>query len=508
MTTATLATGIRSMDTVDRPRPSLEELVDQLMAAMGFKEEEQETASVPEIPSVAKRVHEARRLRQAGDVDGALAVLAGVDAEKAETGEARWAFSAWTPLVKRRFGGRGALVYSQGTGRAAALVPTGDGATAGGRGGPGDALAARQGPLGAQPPGPASPHQRCVMVTASVDITALKARHPLGDTVEAAGVRLRGRGRVRQGVCPFHDEAEGSFTVYGDSERFYCFGCGLGGDVLDFIRRVENLSLPEAIARLDGSPGLAPRAATRPAGARRPRAAALPPRDPALLTAAGRFYAGRLRRSPAAWEYLASRGVGQSAAALLGLGYAPGNGLRLESCGFSEKRIQDSGLFMERGAERFAGMVVVPDVTGGLVRWLVGRAIDPDRTPRFQAPPGPKPVLGLGRLGPAPPRAVVAEGLFDWLALTGWGLPAVAALGTQGMERVAAALRGCPRVFLAFDNDDAGREATERLLTLLGRRAAAVALPAGVGDVAELAAGPHGRAAFLRLLSLAARSAR
>ena len=48
------------------------------------------------------------------------------------------------------------------------------------------------------------------MVTANVDIAALKARHPLGDTVEAAGVRLRGRGRVRQGVCPFHDEAEGS----------------------------------------------------------------------------------------------------------------------------------------------------------------------------------------------------------------------------------------------------------------------------------------------------------
>ena len=348
------------------------------------------------------------------------------------------------------------------------------------------------------------------MVTANVDIAALKARHPLGDTVEAAGVRLRGRGRVRQGVCPFHDESEGSFTVYSDSERFYCFGCGEGGDVLDFIQRVENLSLPEAIARLDGSPGLAPRAATRPAGTRRPRSAALPPRDPALLTAAARFYAGQLRRSPAAWEYLASRGVGQSAAARLSLGYAPGGGLRLalESCGFSEKRIRDSGLFMERGAERFAGMVVVPDVTGGLVRWLAGRAIDPDRTPRFQALPGPKPVLGLGRLGPAPPWAVVAEGLFDWLALTGWGLPAVAALGTQGVERVAAALRGCPRVFLAFDNDDAGREATERLLTLLGRRAAAVALPAGVGDVAELAAGPPGRAAFLRLLSLAARSAR
>ena len=131
MTTATLATGTRSMDTVDRPRRSLEELVDQLMAAMGFKEQEQEQepASAPEIPSVAKSVHEARRLRQAGDVEGALAVLAGVDAEKAETKEARWAFAEWKQLVRRRFGGLGALVYSHGTGRAAALVPTGDGGT-------------------------------------------------------------------------------------------------------------------------------------------------------------------------------------------------------------------------------------------------------------------------------------------------------------------------------------------------------------------------------------------
>ena len=163
---------------------------------------------------------------------------------------------------------------------------------------------------------------------------------------------------------------------------------------------------------------------------------------------------------------------------------------------------------MERGAERFAGMIVVPEVSGGLVHWLKGRAVVTETKPRFQALPGPKPVLGLGRLGPAPPWAVVAEGVFDWLALTQWGLPACAALGTQGVERVASALRGCPRVFLAFDNDDAGHEATERLLTLLGRRAAAVTLPHGVGDVADLATHPHGRTAFLRLMAQAARSAR
>ena len=345
------------------------------------------------------------------------------------------------------------------------------------------------------------------MVTANVDIPALKARHPLGDAVEAWGVRLRGRGRVRQGVCPFHDEAEGSFTVYADSERWYCFGCGLGGDVLDFIRRTENLSLPEAIGRLDG--GAYP-VVSRPAPARRPMAAPLPPRDPALLTAAARFYAGQLRHSPAGLAYLASRGVGLDAALGLGLGFAPGHGLgqALASDGFTADRLRNCGLFTERGSERFAGMVVVPDTSGGLVRWLVGRAVDPNRSPRFQALPGPKPVLGLGRLGPAPPLAVVAEGVFDWLALAGWGVPAVAALGTQGVERVASALRGCPRVFLAFDNDEAGLEATERLAGLLGRKAAAVTLPQGVGDVAELACLPQGGAAFLRLLSQAARSAR
>ena len=350
-----------------------------------------------------------------------------------------------------------------------------------------------------------------VVANAPVDIPALKARHPLGDAVEASGVRLRGRGRVRQGVCPFHDEAEGSFTVYADTERWYCFGCGLGGDVLDFVQRAENLSLPEAVRRLDGSPGrLALRAATRPALTRRPKSAAVPPRDPALLTAAARFYAGQLRRSSVARAYLASRGVGPDAALRLGLGYASGNGLRdaLESSGFTAERLGDCGLFMERGMERFAAMVIVPEVAGGLVRWLAGRAVDPDVTPRFQALPGPKPVLGLGRLGPAPPWAVLAEGLFDWLALAGWRIPACAALGTQGLEKVAASLRGCPRVFLAFDQDDPGLEATERLAGLLGRRAAAVNLPQDVGDVAELAAIPHGSAVFLRLLARAARSAR
>ena len=91
MTTATLATGNRTMATVEKPRRSLEELVDRLMAAL-FSEQP-EPAPATETPSVAKSVHEARRLRQTGDVEGALAVLAGMDTTKAEPHQARWAYA-------------------------------------------------------------------------------------------------------------------------------------------------------------------------------------------------------------------------------------------------------------------------------------------------------------------------------------------------------------------------------------------------------------------------------
>ena len=343
-----------------------------------------------------------------------------------------------------------------------------------------------------------------------VDIQALKARHPVGDVVEEAGVRLMGRGRVRQGVCPFHEETAPSFTVYADSQRYYCFGCGDGGDVLDFVQRTEGLTLPEAIRKLDGGAPSTVAAPRRAAESRRASAAVVPQRDPALLTAALRFYLRSMLRSREAREYLGSRGIAFDAACRLGLGCAAGDGLRqyLQAAGFGGERVRASGLLTERG-ERFAGMVVVPDLAWGRVRWLVGRAVEPAVTPRFQALPGPRPpVLGLGGLGQATPHVVLAEGLFDWLTLVQWGFPAVAALGTQGLERVALALRGCPRVFLAFDSDDAGREAAERLAGLLGRRAAVVGLPQGVTDVAELATHPHGRAVFLHLLAQAARSVR
>ena len=121
MTTATAAMSNQAMETTERPGRSLEELVDRLMDALFSANAE------TEVPSATRSIHEARRLRQAGDVDGALAVLGGADMKRAEQREVRWAFSEWKGLVKRRFGDRDAALYTQGAGRAAALVPQGNG---------------------------------------------------------------------------------------------------------------------------------------------------------------------------------------------------------------------------------------------------------------------------------------------------------------------------------------------------------------------------------------------
>ena len=331
----------------------------------------------------------------------------------------------------------------------------------------------------------------------AVDFPALKRRYPLGDIVESSGVSLRGQGRVRQGVCPFHDETAGSFTVYADSQRWHCFGCGLGGDVLDFIQRSDGVDLPEAIRRLQGGSWEPVQRPSRSASYQPPAQPFNP--DPQLLTAGMRFYATQLRQSHDAIDYLASRGIDLESAHQLGLGYSTGHGLRehLRALGFDDGRLQSGGLFADRG-ERFAGMIVVPEVIAGRVHWLAGRTIQPDARQRFTALPGPKPVLGLGRLSSPADWIVVTEGLFDWLTLANWGLPSVVALGTQGLDKVAVALRGQPRIFLAFDSDDAGREASRRLRELLGEHCSRVVeLPAGVNDVADLATHPDGRAVFL-----------
>ena len=69
-------------------------------------------------------------------------------------------------------------------------------------------------------------------------------------------VQLRRRGRTATGLCPFHNEKTPSFVVYPDTQSFYCFGCGAAGDVINFVRKYNNLGYVEAVKQLAGRAGM------------------------------------------------------------------------------------------------------------------------------------------------------------------------------------------------------------------------------------------------------------
>ena len=110
--------------TLDTPTPTgnLEQLVDRLLAAL-FPDEQQPGDVQPVL---VKTVHEARRLRQSGALDGALEALSEVDATNATEAQLRWLYAEWLDIARRRFADGGAMLYSPGTGSAAMLVPKGE----------------------------------------------------------------------------------------------------------------------------------------------------------------------------------------------------------------------------------------------------------------------------------------------------------------------------------------------------------------------------------------------
>ena len=108
--------------TMTAPRPTLEELVDRLIDAI-FGDEAPTTPTT----SLARGIHEARQLRRAGDLDGALAAFAGLETEGATDGERRWAYAEFLDLARRSFRDEDGLIYSPSSGRAAVLTPCDDG---------------------------------------------------------------------------------------------------------------------------------------------------------------------------------------------------------------------------------------------------------------------------------------------------------------------------------------------------------------------------------------------
>ncbi len=102
----------------------LEELVDRLLAALL---DDDALAAETSAASLVRTVHEARRLRQSGDLDRALAMFHGAEIRDASDSELRWLYAEWLDIARRRFAGGDALLYSPGTGKAAVLVGRDDG---------------------------------------------------------------------------------------------------------------------------------------------------------------------------------------------------------------------------------------------------------------------------------------------------------------------------------------------------------------------------------------------
>jgi DNA primase len=353
------------------------------------------------------------------------------------------------------------------------------------------------------------------------DIDGIKQRNAIEEVLASHGVELRSSGSHLIGRCPFHQDEHPSLVVYPESRSFYCFGCGAGGDVIDFVRRAAGLSFVDALERLsnhqDGRTPPARNVPHTPAEPRnnRPgpdRSAAFSERlsldDRMILAAACGVFHETLLRTPKGLRYLEERGIGMPVVRRCQLGFSDGRSLRryLQRRRLSLRRATEMGLFWPRHGrgETMGGRILVPELRWGQCIWLLGRALDDDRQPKYRGLSLPKPVLGYERAR-GRPRILVTEGAFDYLTGVSWGLPICALLGTQVRAQRLAFLERARRVLIVFDNDEPGRQAAGELAERLGPHARIVHLPDGVKDLNELARREDGRGTFFRLLKEADR---
>jgi DNA primase catalytic core len=341
-----------------------------------------------------------------------------------------------------------------------------------------------------------------------IDTAALKARHPIAEVVATYRIALRPSGRALVGRCPFHpDRGRPNLHVYPETASYFCYRCGVGGDVIDFVERMERVGFLEAVARLGGDPSLR----NRPTLPIPPHPATDPiaPPDPhqqGAIALAVVVYHERLLAEPRAVDYLQSRGVDLATANRFRLGFARGDELvdRLRAVGLPLDPARQVGLLDPEGREPLAGRIVIPELREGNPVWLTGRRLaDAGYGPKYLSLPGPKPLLGHDVLGDSR-IAYVVEGPFDWLTLERWGYPALALLGTHVSRGALAALAPFSRLILALDTDPAGREAETFLAARFGPRVLRLDLrPAGVKDVGELGALPDGHERFRAVLDQA-----
>ena len=313
-------------------------------------------------------------------------------------------------------------------------------------------------------------------------------------------VRLRKAGGTYKGLCPFHQEKTPSFTVSPVRGTFKCFGCGEGGDAITFVEKLEGVDFVGAIETLAKRFGveleyeeISPEAEN----ARRRKE-----RLNTLLERATVFYERVLWESEQAAfvrEYLASRGLGEEVSKEFRLGFAPGGptlARRAQQEGYERDELLAAGLSNRRGNDYFSGRLVFPLADArGKVRGFQARKLRDDDPLQAKYVNSPESELfrkgdllyglDLARQAIAKEdRAIVVEGNTDVIALRQAGFkPVVASMGTaltEGHLRELARLT--KRLFLCFDADAAGQDATLRGMQLAvdqGFDVQVVSLPSG-----------------------------
>ena len=300
-------------------------------------------------------------------------------------------------------------------------------------------------------------------------------------------VRLRKAGSTYKGLCPFHQERTPSFTVSPARGTFKCFGCGEGGDAITFVEKTENVDFVGAIEVLARRFGV--ELEYEEASPEQEQKRRRDDRLRALLERAAEFYARTLWESDAgagAREYLASRGLGEEVCREFRLGYAPG-GARLASRalqeGYTQEELREVGLANRRGNDYFQRRILFPLADrNGRVRGFQARKLhddDPLQAKYVNSPEGAlfrkgDLLYGLDTAKNAiarEDRAVIVEGNTDVIALRQAEFsPVVAAMGTALTEGHLRELnRLTKRLFLCFDADAAGQDATLRGMELAVR---------------------------------------
>ena len=332
------------------------------------------------------------------------------------------------------------------------------------------------------------------------------------DMVSLVGARtdLRKAGVSRfEGLCPFHDERTPSFGIDPVKKLYHCFGCGAGGDAIDFVRETEGVGFIDAIELLADRFGVELEVAEEdPAEAQR---RAQRQRLFTLLDRTAAYYERVLWEAPeadAARSYLESRGLRRETLEKFRVGYSPSAWDRVlllsRRAGFSEAEMLDTGLLTRnrqgRVYDRFRGRIMFPlwDSRGRVIGFG-GRAMGEERGAKYINTPesrlfhkGNEVYAGhLARAAAAKAReVVVVEGYTDVIALHQAGFEnVVASMGTSLTDaQVKRLTMLAPLARLAMDADSAGQEAMRRAARVAGDDLdlLVVQLPAG-RDPADIA---------------------